>query len=204
MAFGRKMLKAMGIEEEKIDQLIDAHMEVVDGLKDKLSKAEADAAKLVEVQKELDALKSGDNYEEKYKAEHKAFEDFKAAQTAKEQQAAKETAARTYFESKGITGGNLEIAMKGARDEIAGLEMDGKNIKDNKSLEDLVSGTFAGLIVTKERKGVDTPKPLINGGMSLKSREQIYERDEKGRFKLDASQRQEALAQIITNEQQKG
>ena len=33
MALTRKMLKAMGIEEEKIDQIIEAHTETVDALK---------------------------------------------------------------------------------------------------------------------------------------------------------------------------
>jgi hypothetical protein len=34
MALTRKMLKAMGIEEEKIEQIIEAHAETVDGLKE--------------------------------------------------------------------------------------------------------------------------------------------------------------------------
>ena len=33
MSLTRKMLKAMGIEEEKIDQIIEAHSETVDALK---------------------------------------------------------------------------------------------------------------------------------------------------------------------------
>ena len=33
MGFSRKMLKAMNIEDEKIDQIIDAHSETVDALK---------------------------------------------------------------------------------------------------------------------------------------------------------------------------
>ena len=36
MALTRKMLKAMGIEDEKIDQIIDEHAESVNALKTKL------------------------------------------------------------------------------------------------------------------------------------------------------------------------
>lgn len=53
MALTRKLLRSMGIEDEKIDQIIDAHTETVnalkderDGLKDaadRLKKAEADS-----------------------------------------------------------------------------------------------------------------------------------------------------------------
>ena len=38
MALTRKMLKAMGIEEDKIDQIIEAHSETVDALKDEREK----------------------------------------------------------------------------------------------------------------------------------------------------------------------
>ena len=200
MSLTRKMLKAMGIEDEKIDQIIEAHAETVDALKEKLSKAEADAEKLTEVEKELKDAKSSDNYKEKYEAEKKAFEAYKNEQTAKAQKAAKEAAAKTFFESKGITGANLEIAMKGAKDEIASLELDGENIKDNKVLADLVSGTYAGLVVTQQKKGVDVAKPPANNGGAIKSREDIYKTDDKGHFVMDASQRQEALAKLM-NEQ---
>ena len=33
MALTRKMLKAMGIEDEKIEQIIEEHVESIDGLK---------------------------------------------------------------------------------------------------------------------------------------------------------------------------
>ena len=58
MAFTRKMLKAMGIEDEKIDQIIDAHSETVDALKADRDAYKEDAAKLAAVQKELDELKA--------------------------------------------------------------------------------------------------------------------------------------------------
>ena len=196
MTLTRKMLKAMGIEEEKIDQIIEAHAETVDGLKDKLKKAEADAEKLVEAEKQLEGLKGGTDYKAKYEAEHQEFENFKAEQTAKEQRAAKEQAAKTFFELKGITGTNLEIAMKGAKDEINSLELDGEKIKDSKVLEDLVSGTYASLVVTKTKKGTETANPPANNGGTLKTKEDIYARDDHGRFIMDSTQRQAALMQL--------
>lgn len=197
MTLTRKMLKAMGIEEEKIDQIIEAHAETVDGLKEKLKTAEADGEKLKGVQKELDDLKANGDYKDRYEAEHKAFEDYKTAQAQKETQAAKEKAAKAYFEAKGITGANLDIAMRGAKDEISGLELDGDKIKDAKALSDLVSGTFAGLIVTKTTQGAATATPPANTGGTLKTKDEIYVRDEHGRFKLDDIQRQQALSQLM-------
>ena len=120
MALTRKMLKAMGIEDEKIDQIIDAHAETVDGLKESLKKAQADAQALPGLQKELETAQADleaakkDGWKDKHDALKKEFEDYKKDVTAKETKAAKEAAARAYYESKGITGKALGVAMRGS------------------------------------------------------------------------------------------
>lgn len=197
MAMTRKSLKAMGLSDEQIDSIIEMHTETVDGLKEKLKAAEDKANKLDDVQKELDGLKanSGDDYKAKYEAEKKAFADYKADQTAKETKAAKEKAVRAYFEGKNITGANLDIAMRGCRDEIGAIELDGDKIKDTAALDALVNGTFAGLVVTKTVQGAQTANPPANTGGSKLTRADIYAKDEHGRYKLSASERQKALAE---------
>ena len=190
MALTRKMLKAMGIEDEKIDQIIEAHSETVDGLKDKLRKAEEDAEDLKDVQKELDDLKKktdgSKDWEKKFNDERKAFEDFKKEIAGKETAAAKEKAVRAYFEGKGIKGDNLEIAIRGAKDEIAGLELDGEKIKDAKSLDDLVAGTYKGLVVKTQTGGAGTGTPPGNNGGKM-TKEQIM-------AIKDAGERQKQIA----------
>ena len=197
MAMTRKGLKAMGLTDEQIDSIIEMHTETVDGLKEKLKAAEDKANKLDDVQKELDGLKAngGDDYKAKYEAEKKAFADYKADQTAKETKAAKEKAVRAYFEGKNITGANLDIAMRGCRDEIGAIELDGDKIKDTAALDALVNGTFAGLVVTKTVQGAQTANPPANTGGSKLTRADIYAKDEHGRYKLSASERQKALAE---------
>ena len=46
MALTRRALKAMGIEDEKIDEIITMHTETVDGLKADVAKYKADAETL--------------------------------------------------------------------------------------------------------------------------------------------------------------
>ena len=123
--------------------------------------------------------------------------------TAKETKAAKEKAARAYFEAKNITGNNLAIALRGAKDEISGIELDDKGgIKDSKALDALVDGEFASLVVKSSARGATTATPPgSKSSGALMTRAEVYAKDDKGRFKLDASQRQEALAKIIQNEQ---
>lgn len=197
MALTRKSLKAMGLTDEQVDSIVEMHTETVDGLKEKLKAAEEKANKLDDVQKELDGLKanSGDDYKAKYEAEKKAFADYKADQMAKETKAAKEAAVKAYFESKNITGANLAIAMRGARDEIAGIELDGTSIKDTTALDALVSGEYSGLVVTTTRQGAATATPPVNTGGSKLTRADIYAKDEHGRYKLSASERQKALTE---------
>ena len=110
--------------EEIENRLVALHLGVVDPLKDDLTKYKADAEKLPGVQKELDDLKAaGDGgYKEKYEKEHSAFEAFKTDITAKESKAAKERAVRAYFESKNITGANLDLAMRGCGEEMSAFD----------------------------------------------------------------------------------
>ena len=176
MAFGRKFLAAMGIESDKIEQIIEAHIEVTDGLKADRDKYKEAAEKLPGVQKELEDVtkerddlknKPDDGYKEKYDKEHKAFEDYKNGIKAKELKAAKESAVRKYYEGKGIKDKSLDIAMRGSSAEIEALELDDTGtIKDTKALDDLVAGTFAGLVTTQRTEPANTSTPPTGGTQS--------------------------------------
>ena len=198
MALTRKSLKAMGLTDEQVDSIVEMHTETVDGLKEKLKTAEEKATQLDGVQKELDTLKAkgGDDYKAKYEAEKKAFADYKADQTAKETKAAKEKAVRAYFEGKNITGGNLNIAMRGAKDEINGLELDADGkIKDTSALDALVGGEYAALVVTTQTRGANTATPPAGNGGSKLTRADIYKKDDHGRYVMSTAERQKALAE---------
>ena len=163
MSLTRKLLKGMGLTDEQVDTIIEAHTDTVDGLKADISKYKGDAEKLPNVQKELDDLKAaGDGgFKEKFEKEHSDFENFKKTIQEKETKAAKESAAKAFFESKGITGNSLEIAMRGSSAEIAALELDGEKIKDSSALDALVNGTFKALVSTTTTKGANIPNPPI-------------------------------------------
>ena len=192
MALTRKLLKGMGLTDEQVDTIIEAHTDTVDGLKADVSKYKADAEKLPSVQKQLDDLKAaGDGgYKEKYEKEHSAFEAFKTDITAKESKAAKEKAVRAYFESKNITGANLDLAMRGCGEEMAALELDGEKIKDTKALDALVDGTYKGLVSTTQTKGANPATPPANTGGGAMTKDQIMQIK-------DRSERRAAIAANI-------
>ena len=192
IALTRRFLSALGIEADKIDEIIAAHTETVDGLKSDRDKYKAAAEKQAEIQKELDELKAkgGEDYREKYEKEHKAFETYKNEITEKETKAAKEKAVKAYFEEKNISGRNLEIAMRGSTAEIAGVELADGKIKDTAALDALVSGTFSGLVQTTQTKGANTSTPPANGasGGTTKTRAEIM-------AIKDTAERQKAIAE---------
>ena len=188
----------MGLTDEQVDSIVEMHTETVDGLKDKLKAAEEKANQLDGVQKELDALKakSGDDYKARAEKAEKALNDYKAEVAAKETKAAKEQAVRAYFEGKNITGGNLNIAMRGAKDEINGLELDADGkIKDTSALDALVGGEYAALVVTTQTRGARTETPPTNTGGAKLTKADIYKRDDHGRYVMSTAERQKALAE---------
>ena len=192
MSLTRKGCKAMGLTDEQVDSIIEAHTETVEALKEKLKTAQADADKLTEVQKELDALKakSDDGYKEKYETLKKEFDAYKTEVTAKETKAAKEAAAKAYFEGKNITGVNLEIAMRAAAQEIDALELDGDKIKDSTALDALTSGTLAGLAAKKAVVGAQTAHPPAQSTPPKRTMEEIM------KIK-DTTERQSAIGELL-------
>lgn len=174
MALTRKGLKAMGLTDEQVDSVIELHTETINGLTTQRDEYKVAADKLPGVQKELDDLKATEGgFKKKYEAEKTAFEAFKSEQTAKETKAAKTTAVRKYFESKGITGKSLEIAMRGAGAEIDAAELDGEKLKDTAALDALVTGDFAGLVGKTITKGAKVDTPPANNSGAVKTRAEI-------------------------------
>ena len=191
MALSRKSLKAMGLTDEQVDSIIEMHTETVDGLKDKLKAAEAKAADYDDVVKERDALKenSGEDLKKKLADRKKEYADYKKDVESKATMEAKQKAVRAYLESKGITGANLEIAMRGVKDEINAAEVDGDKLKDTAALDALIGGDFKSLIVTQSKHGVPAANPPKNGGAKPT-------RDEIMAIK-DPGERQRAIAQNL-------
>lgn len=177
MALTRALLKALGLNDEQISSIIEAHTDTITGLKDSLKTAEEKAKRFDDVEKELNELKSKgtEDYKAKYEAEHTAFENYKSDVTAKETRMAKETAVKAYFEEKNIVGKNQAIAMRGVKSDIDKLIIDDQGkIKDTTSLDELIKGDYAGLISTTKIKGANTPNPPANTGSGKMTKEQIF------------------------------
>ena len=195
MAFTRKMLKAMGIEEDKIDQIIDAHSETVDALKADRDAYKEDAAKLAAVQKELDALKAkgDDGYKAKYEAEKAAHDALKADIAAKETKKAKTDAYRELLKGANIDEKRIATILRAEAPTIDKIELDADGkIKNAEQYTESIKSDWADFIVTQSAKGANTATPPANGGTATtKTKEDIL------KIK-DAGERQKAIAENPT------
>ena len=195
MAFTRKMLKAMGIEDEKIDQIIDAHSETVDALKADRDAYKEDAAKLAAVQKELDELKAkgDDGYKAKYEAEKAAHDALKADIAAKETKKAKTDAYRELLKGANIDEKRIATILRAEAPTIDKIELDADGkIKNAEQYTESIKSDWADFVVTQSAKGTNTATPPANGGAaSTKTKEDIL------KIK-DAGERQKAIAENPT------
>lgn len=185
----RNLAKESGVElpKELEDALVSEHLTARDAYAEEQVKAE------LEKQPAEKAVNVKDS--EEYKTLKKSFDDYKAEIANKQAKEAKEKAVRAFYESKGITGKNLEIAMRGSRAEIDGIELDGDKIKDASTLDALVKGDFSGLVATTTKKGADTANPPANNGGDKLTKADIYKKDDKGRYVMSTAERQKALAE---------
>lgn len=175
MSLTRKMLKAMGIEEEKIDQIIEAHTDTVDGLKSDLSKYKTDAEKLPDVQKELDELKAkgDDGWKEKHDKLKGEFDAYKKDVEAKETHNKKVEAYKAILKDANLSEKGIEKAVKYAEWDKIELDADGKLKGANDHIK-AVRDEWAEYVTTTTTTGAKTSTPPANnGGKTGKTKEEI-------------------------------
>lgn len=190
MALTRKMLKAMGIEDDKIEQIIDAHTETVDGLKADVDRYKAGAEALPGVRKELEKaradLEAGkkESWKVKYEAVKEEFDGYKAEQDKKESRAAKEEAYRALLKEAGVSEKRIDAVLRVS--DVDGVELEDGKVKDAAKLTEAIKAEWSDFIVTTQAKGASTAKPIANTGGAM-TRDEI--------FKIkDPVERQNAIA----------
>ena len=195
MALTRKLLNGMGLTDEQVDTIIEAHSDTVDGLKADVSKYKADAEKLPTVQKELDDLKAkgDDGWKDKHDKVKKDFEDYKNAQTQKETKAAKSEAYRKLLKECGISEKYIDDVLGIAK--LDDLEMENGAFKDAESISEGIKEKFASFVATTTTVGANTANPPANSGSGKLTKADIYKKDDKGRYVMSTAERQKAIAE---------
>ena len=168
MALTRKFLRALGIEDDKVEEIIGAHLETVNPLKDERDSLKEQADKAAELQKQVDALtKQGSTSEDlskKYEDEHKAFEAYKADVEAGKAEAAKKSAYRKLLEASGIDPKRIDAVMRVSDVSTIEVGEDG-NIVDADKLTEQIKADWSDFVISTGTVGqrVDTPPAKQTG-----------------------------------------
>ena len=160
----RKFLSDLGIEDEKIDSIIDAHVSTVKAL----TQARAD---LEAVRKENDSLKkgAGDYAAEKARADKavKDLEDYRKLVSSREKDAKIEGAYRKLAKDAHIDEKRLDTVVKWARAEgilqKATLKDDGTFDNADKLAED-IKAEWADFVTTDSKAGSKPSTPPGGSG----------------------------------------
>lgn len=192
-SFGRKWLSGVIRNEdlspeEKEQQIMEGHIAVTDGLKDKIETLQAEADKVPELQRELESKDSGEDYKAKYEKEHADFEEFKK-KTAEDAEASKvRSAFRKLLVEEKISDKWIERIMK--TQDFSGMKLDKDgNLHDVDAIRKTVNDDFGEYKTTITERGADVEKPPHNnnGGMSKEDILKIK----------DTSERQKAIAENL-------
>lgn len=190
MALTRKFLSALGIEDDKVDEIISAHTETVNALKEQRDSYKEDAEKLPSVQKELDEMKATaggeDAYKVKYDALKEDFDNYKNEQTAREVHERKQSAYRELLQEVGISEKRINSVLKVS--DVDGVELDDEGkIKDVDKLKTSIGEEWSDFVVKTETTGANTATPPAGSGKVYKSKDEIM-------AIKDTKERQNAIA----------
>jgi len=178
MAFSREEVRSIlgdAYTTEIGSKLVALHLAGDDALQDEISKLKlerdkykADADKLPNIQKELDALKGGEDYKAKYDTEHKAFEDYKKQIARNEELTKIKTAYRKLLADEHINEKRLDAVIKLTDFSEMKLDKDG-NLEKQDELKKAIDDEWGEYKVQTQERKPNVPNPPKNStgtGMS--------------------------------------
>lgn len=149
--------------DEIENQLIAAHLAVVDSLKDDLQRYKADAEKLPGVQKELDDLKaaSADNeWETRYNDEHAAFEKYKANVAAAAETEKVKVEYRKLLQELGISEKRFDAILRLV--DFSEMKLGDKGLENADKIKESIKSDWADYIPETREDGADVGNPPNN------------------------------------------
>ena len=205
MSLSRKFLSALGIEAEKIDQIIEAHTDSLEAIKadrdrykEQIDNGKTDSdeksKELADTKKELEELKKKVEAEAKeregkdYDKLKKEFDDYKAEQETKALNVAKETALKELLT-------DMKMSEKGSKQVlkwmgVSSIELDDNGkIKDASTLRKTIKDDWGDYIQSEGAEGAKTANPPENnGGKKYSTKEEIMNIK-------DRNERQQAISE---------
>lgn len=190
MTLTRKMLSTMGIEQDKIDQIIESHADTVNGLKEKASELQKQAERIPSLEKKIEELKAAqptEDWEAKYNELKSEYEDFR--QKVDDERATQEKSRlyRAMLREAGVDEKRFDSIMK--LTDLSEIKVEDGKIEDAESVKKSIADEWGDFIVQKSVHGAPVDDPPANAGSKMS-------KDEIMSIK-DTSARQKAIADNI-------
>lgn len=190
MALTRKMLTAMGIEPDKVDQIIESHSETVEGLKKQAEELREQASKVPALEKEIEDMKAAmptEDWEKKYGELKDEFDNFKVKVENEHAEAEKSRLYRSMLREAGVDEKRIEAIMKVT--DLGQIAVKDGAIEDPETVKQAIAEEWGGFITQTNTQGASVENPPSNSGAKMT-------RDEIMAIK-DTSARQQAIVENI-------
>lgn len=190
MALTQAMLKAMGIEDEKRDQIMEAHQGVLESIKKERDELREQAAKVPSLEKEIEDLKAAqptEDWEAKYnelKAEYDGYKQQVATEQADQEKA---RLYRAMLREAGIDEKRLDSIMKVT--DLAGIAVQDGQIADAENVKAAIESEWGDFIAHTATQGATVDNPPASTGAKMSRADILAIKDTR--------ERQQAIADNI-------
>ena len=192
MAFSRDFLKALSLTDEQVSAIIQEHTSVTDALKaqrdkakEELETAKKEAAKVPDLQKEIDGYKNGEDYKAKYEQAVKDHDDYVKGIEAKEQAEKVKSAYRKLLADEQIKSDRIDFVINHTDLTNVKLDKDG-NLVDvealKKTINDSKDGWGVFKTVVKERKQTVATPPESGTGSGMSRAKELAQKFQQDRY----------------------
>lgn len=196
MALTQAMLKAMGIEDEKRDQIMEAHQGVLeslkadrDGLKETVAKLQAEADKVPDLQRQLKEAEKPvqDEYKPKFEELQKEFEDFKTKVEGEKAAEEKKNLYSALLRDAGIDEKRVQAILKVT--DLGAFSVENGAIVDEDKVKESLAEEWSAFIPQEITTGAEVPTPPAENatitGADPETVQRLAERHERLYGKVD-------------------
>lgn len=187
MTLTRKMLSTMGIEQDKIDQIIESHADTVNGLKEKASELQKQAERVPSLEKQIEELKAAqptEDWKSKYEELKTEYEDFRQKVDDERAEQEKSRLYRAMLREVGVDEKRFNSIMK--LTDLSEIKVEDGKIEDAESVKKSIADEWGDFIVQKSTHGAPVDDPPANAGSKMSKDEIMSIKDTRERQKAIA------------------
>lgn len=187
MALTNALLKSMGIEGDQRDQIMAAHQETLQSIKDERDELRDTAARVPALEKEVEDLKAAqptEDWEKKYDSLKDEFDSYKAKVAADEADKEKSDLYRKLLVEQGVDPKRVDAIMRVT--DLGEVSVKDGQLEGSEALAESIKSEWADFVVKEITKGASVDDPPGGGGTGRT-------RDEIMAIK-DTAERQQAIA----------